>query len=1023
MRAAISWMAENHVAANILMFALLLGGLFSAGFIKQEIFPDIELDLIEISVSYFGAGPEDIEEGVLLQVEDAVRGIGGIKEIRSTAREGVGTVLVEVDPEYDTDLVLQDIKTAVDRIVTFPEAAERPVIKKLLRRRQVLYLALYGNASEHSLRFWAERIRDELLSMPGISQVDLSGVSPHEITVSVPEDVLRRYQVTLADIARLIRESAQDIPAGQIRTEGGQIRIRTAARKEWARQFRQIAVVTRDFGLLSLGDIVKVEDSFRQTDISARFDGMPAAMIEVFRTGDERPTEISRKVHAFIEEFSPRLPSSIKLAIWKDRSEMLKERIHLLVKNALLGLLLVLVVLGLFLELRLAFWVMLGMPVSFLGAMALMPALDVSINMISLFAFIMALGIVVDDAIVVGENIFEHRKRGKDPLSASVDGAIQVARPVIFSVLTSILAFVPLLFIEGSTGKFIEVIPKIVITILALSLFESLFILPAHLNTPLSAGSSEKGLFKAAAAARMWVARRLERFIRGSYGPILRRMLENRYMTISAALAILILVAGFIGGGIIKFRFMPKIEADTVKVTLKMVPGTTMEQTARAVEQIEKRAMEVVSELKGEDPGLFRHIYTIIGKGGPNQAQISLILAPAEERLVSSSEVARRWREGIGPIAGVEYLMFKNDLVRMGDNIHIRLAAKDFDLLEEGGELIRQALARYPGVSDISFDLERGERELQLRLRPEARALGLTAWKLGQQVRDAFYGAEALRFMRGENEVWVMVKYPEEARRHLYDLYNMRVATPDGSRIPIVKAAEIVETESFSVINRVDRHRVINITASVDERRANAREILADLKAGVLKQLKEQHPELKIKFEGESRASSETLGSMKRGFTAVLAVMYILLAVPFRSYTLPFVVMCAIPFGVVGAVLGHMLLGYNLSIMSLFGMVALSGVVINDSLLLLDYVRIVKAKGLRGIEAMVAASTRRFRPILLTSLTTFFGLAPMLLETSIQARFLVPMAISLAFGILFATVITLVIIPALYLAFEDLKGG
>lgn len=1022
MRAAIAWMADNHVAANILMFALLLGGLFSAGFIKQEIFPDIELDLIEISVSYFGAGPEDIEEGVLLQVEDAIRGIGGIKEIRSTARENVGTVMVEVDPEYDTDLVLQDIKNAVDRIVTFPEAAERPVIRKLLRRRQVLYLAVYGDASEHSLRYWAERIRDELLSKEEISQVDLSGVRPYEITVSVPEDVLRRYQVTLEDIARLIRESAQDIPAGRIRTEGGQIRIRTKAKKYWARQFDKITVVTRDFGLLNLGDIVKVEDSFRETDVAARFDGKPAAMLDIYRTGDERPTEISRVVRQFVSEFSPRLPSTIKLAIWKDRSEMLRERINLLVRNALMGLVLVLVVLGLFLQLRLAFWVMLGMPVSFLGAMAVMPALDVSINMISLFAFIMALGIVVDDAIVVGENIFEHRKRGKSPLEASVDGALQVARPVVFSVLTSILAFVPLLFIEGSTGKFIGVIPKIVISILAISLFESLFILPAHLNTPYRPDSQTAGPMRAAAAARRWVARRLEHFIKKRYRPALVWLLENRYLTIAAAMGLLIVMAGLVGGGIIKFRFMPKIEADTVKVTLKMVPGTTMEQTSRAVGYLEEQAMKTIEHFKERDPGLFRHIYTMVGAGGANQARISLILAPAEERRVSSSEVARYWRRSLGPIPGVEYLEFKNDLVRMGENIHIRLAAKDFHVLEAAGDRIRQALSRYPGVSDITFDLERGEREIQLRLRPEARALGLTAWKLGQQVRSAFYGAEALRFMRGENEVWVMVKYPNEARRHIYDLYNMRVATPDGSRIPITKAADITETESFSAINRVDRKRVINITASVDEKRANAREVLADLKAGVLSDLEREHPGIKIDFEGESRASSETLGSMKQGFMAALAVMYILLAVPFRSYSLPFVVMCAIPFGVVGAVLGHMLLGYNLSIMSLFGMVALSGVVINDSLLLLDYVRIVKSRGLKGIEAVAAASTRRFRPILLTSLTTFFGLAPMLMETSIQARFLVPMAISLAFGILFATVVTLVLIPAIYLAFEDLSG-
>ncbi len=1021
-RKVIAWMAGNHVAATLLMLALILGGLFSAGLVKQEIFPDVELDIIEISVNYPGAGPEDIEEGIVLQVEDAVRGITGIREVRSTAADGYGRIYVELEPGEDTDQILQDIKNAVDRISTFPEAAERPLIRKLVRKRQVLYIALYGDASEHALRYWAEQLRNELLSQDGVSQVELTGVRPHEITISVPEDLLRRYSITLSEIARLIRESAQDVPAGEIKTEGDRIRIRTKAKKYWARDFRKIAVITRDFGLLYLGDIVRIEDSFRDLDLLSRFDGQPAAMLEVFRTGDEKPLQISRTVKMVLKQFQSRMPSSIHAAIWKDRSDMFKQRRNLLLKNAALGLCMVLVVLGLFLELRLAFWVMMGIPISFLGAICLMPLGDVSINMISLFAFIMALGIVVDDAIVVGENIFEHRKRGLSPLDAAVDGTCQVAKPVVIAVLTSIIAFTPLLFVEGSTGKFISVIPKIVIFILAISLIESLLILPAHLNTPKVVEARRKGIARMFAAMRIWISRKLLWFINRQYAPALERMLQYRYLSVAAGISAIVLMAGVLAAGIVKFSFMPRVEADTIRVTIQMVPGVTISRLQQAVKRVEQAAHETVRHFEKQEPGLLRHIYTAIGGNGAGQAVISMNLVPSDQRKLSAKEITAYWRDSLKPIPGVEYIQFKSDIMRLGANIHIRLSAPDFDTLESCRDRVVHSLGRYPGVTDITSDLERGEREFQLRLRPEARALGLTAWQLGQQVRSAFYGAEALRMMRGENEVWVMVKYPEEQRRTVYSLYDMRIATPDGSRIPITKAAEITEVQGFSSIKRVDRRRVVNITASVDQSRANAREILMDMQGGVLRQIQTAYPGVKVSLEGESRASKETMGSLKYGFLAVLGAIYLLLAIPFRSYTMPLIVMCSIPFGLVGAVMGHMLLGYDLSIMSVFGMVALCGVVINDALLLMDYAWQLREKGMERIEAMVAAGKRRFRPILLTTLTTFFGLTPMLLERSLQAKFLVPMAISLAFGILFATVVTLVLIPAISLVFEDLKS-
>ncbi len=1013
-------MAENHVAANLLMLTLLFGGLFSVSLIKQEIFPDIELDIIEVSVSYFGAGLEDIEEGILLQVEDALRGIEGIKEIRSVARQSVGQVFIEVLPEYNTDIVLQDVKNAVDRIVTFPEAAERPIIKKLVRRRQVLYLAVYGDTTKNELRDWAERIRDELLLLPDISQVELEGVSTHEITVSISEDTLRRFGITLNEVASLIRKSSLDIPAGQIRTAGGKIQIRTKAKRYWAREYKDITILTKDFGLVRLGDIATLKDSFRDTDILSRFDEKPAIIIDVFRTGDERPTKISKEVKDFVKKISKKLPPNIYLSLWKDRSIMLKERIRLLLKNALMGLILVIVILGAFLEPGLAFWVMLGIPVSFLGAMAFMPFLDVSINMISLFAFIMALGIVVDDAIVVGENCYEHRKRGLSPLDAATAGTAQVALPVIFSVLTTGIAFSPLLFIEGSTGKFISVIPKIVITILAISLFECLFILPSHLNTKRPVLNEKGRIYYLFTAIRFFVERNLSKFLDKTFEPGLKWLLKNRSITVSFGIGILILTIALVASGIIKFHFMPKIEADTIKVTLKMLPGASFEETVKLVDFIEKKAKDSVRHFEKEDPDLFRHIYSLVS--GPTKAKITLILAPSQERHISSSRVADLWRKSIGSLPGIEYIRFQNELVHLGENIHIRLYAKSFKTLEEGGEKIKNALSSYPGVKDISFDLERGEREIQLHLKPEARALGITSLYLGSQIRGAFYGAEAIRMMRGENEVWIMAKYPEKLRRHLSALFNMWIKTPDGERIPLKKAATIKEVRAYNVINRVNRLRVMNITASVDEKIANSEEILNDLKLGLIKRLQDELPGLKISLEGQSRASFEAMTSMKHGFVVALFIMYLSLAIPFRSYFLPIIVMSSIPFGIVGAIFGHLLLGYNLSIMSLFGMVALSGVVVNDSLLLLDYGRRLRNKGYSPSEAILLAAKRRFRPIILTSLTTFFGLSPLILEKSVHAKFLIPMAISLAFGILFATFVTLILIPVIYLITQDLKN-
>ena len=1037
MKAAVAWMCRNHVAANLLMLVLVAGGAIRMRAIKQEVFPEISLDTIQVTVAYPGAGPEEVEEGILRKIEENLTGVEGIKEVRSVAKEGVGVVSAELYPGEDPDIKLQEIQSEVDRIVTFPEEAEKPVITKLLNRYEVISVVVYGRASERSLREQAEIIREELLSLPGITQVDLAGVRPYEISVEIPEENLRRYGLTLPEVARRIRDASLDMPGGTVRTRGGQILIRTKERRYTGPGYESLPIVTAADGTrVLLGDIATVRDGFAETDLSARFDGRPAAMVKVYRVGDQRPLEIARTVKEYVRAKARDLPASLKIATWNDTTELLRSRLALLKKNATLGLILVFLILGLFLEIRLALWVMLGIPISFFGAMILLPAADVSINMISLFAFILALGILVDDATIVGENIYTHRQMGKDYLRAAVDGALEVAVPVVFSVLTTVAAFVPLIYVSGVIGKFIRVIPLVVISLLLISLVESLFVLPAHLaggrrRTP-------RGFLAWVERVRLGFGARLEAFVNGPYARFLSVCLEYRYATVAAGVAVLLTAVGLVRGGVLKFHFMPEVDGDVITASIKMPPGTPVEETARVQRYLEDKAMEVVAAYDRERPpghGILRHLYAVVGgtmieaghlgstpEARSNLSDMALFLTQSEKRHVPAEEITDRWRDAVGQVPGVESITFISNVVRMGAHIDVQIAHEDFGVLEAAAARIEKALAGYAGVGDIADTYSRGKREFKIRLRPEAETLGITAADLGRQVRAAFYGAEALRLQRGRNEVKVMVRYPEADRRRLASLERLRVRTPRGGEIPLVEAADVVEGRGFAEINRAHRKRVVDVTARVDSRVASAGDILADLQRTVLRELEGEYPGIAFSLEGEAKERRESMQSMRDGFLLALVAIYALLAVPFRSYVQPVLIMVAIPFGLVGAVIGHLLMGFSLSILSMFGLVALSGVVVNDSLLLIERVNRSRRAGAGVREALVEAGTRRFRPILLTSLTTFFGLTPMIVEKSVQAQFLIPMAISLGFGILFATGITLVLIPALYLVLEDVRG-
>ncbi len=1042
MNAMIRWMAHHGVAANLLMLVFMVGGLVVGLNIKQEVFPEIALDKVQVSVVYPGAAPEEVEEGVLLIIEENVSGLEGIKKMTSLAVEGRGTVTVELLPGVDPDVALQDVKAEVDRIDTLPEEAEKPVITKLVNRVEVVSLVVYGQASERSLRESAETVRDELLALPQITQAELGGVRPHEIAVEISEENLRRFGLTLEGVAQRVRRAALDLPGGEIRAQGGEILLRLKERRDHGRDFEDIVVLHSPEGAqVRLGDVATIRDGFEQTDEFALFDGLPAAMVTISRVGDQKPGEIARTVLDYVAAKGPALPPSIRLATWNDTSELLQSRIDLLLKNALLGLGLVLLGLSLFLAIRLALLVMLCIPVAFLGALFLMPGLGVSINMISLFAFILALGIVVDNAIVVGENAFGHRSRGLAPGQAAVLGASEVAGPIIFSALTTVAAFLPLLFVAGTMGKFIGAIPLVVIPVLTISLIQSLFILPAHLRKGLAKQKKRKYFIK------RWQDRLgagLERFVAGPYARLLGLAMEHRYTTVALALAALILSVGLVGGGKVQFRFMPEVEADVITATLRMPHGTPVEQTTRVVEHLVRQAGLAVAEfdrglLLGHssdhpsDGTVMRHIYALVGAhllpgGGPqgasktsggHLANVALQLKPGEERDVSSEAVARRWRELTGDVAGVESLTFKADLMRFGANIDVQLSHSDFDVLIPASEHLKAALADYPGVSDIADNHAAGKEEISIRLRAEAATLGLTEEDLGRRVRAAFHGAEALRLQRGRNEVKVMVRYPEDRRVSLADLENLRVRAPGGVELPLDMAAHLQQSRGYSAINRTDRKRVINVTATVDARTGNAQDILQNLRQTVLADLAADHPGLGFDLEGEERERRESFSSMGQGFLMALFLIFALLAIPFRSYSQPLIVMAAIPFGIVGAIWGHMIMGINLSMLSLFGIVALSGVVVNSSLLLIDFINTGRRDGMNVREAVLASGQRRFRPILLTSLTTFFGLMPMILERSVQAQFLIPMAVSLGFGVLFATGITLLLIPALYMVLED----
>ena len=1034
----IDWFARNHVAANLLLFSIIIGGFYSLhSTLKLDLFPEVEPDIIRVFVPLRGATPEDVELGVAIRIEEAVQDLEGIDRITSRSVEGSTTVRIEVDSDYAPRDLLNDIKNRVDSINTFPADTEKPVVSLLQRNHAVLSVVVAGNYSEKEIRTFAEQVRDDLLSIEGVTQIRLDAVRKYEISIEASQDRLREFRLTLADIATAVQRSSLDVSAGNVRTEGGDVLIRSKGQAYRRAQFEDIVVKTNpDGSIIRVSDVAKVDDGFEEVLLKAGFNGEYAAMIRVYRTGGQDVMEVAGKVKDYIAERQDTLPAGMLLDYWNDRSTYLQARLGTLVNNGIQGSILVIILLAMFLRPAVAFWVFIGIPASFLGALILMPLSGVSINMMSLFGFIIVLGIVVDDAIVTGENIYTRLREGGDPLDASIRGTRQVAVPVTFGILTTIAAFSPLAFVEGRMGDFMGAIPAVVIPCLVFSLVESKLVLPAHMKTVRI--RSNAATLTGFTGFQQRFADGFEQFILDYYRPVLRFALAHRYSVIAGFLGFLLLTLALVLSGWAKFIFFPRVESDTATVTLTMPVGTPFQVTDRHMQRITATAFGLQRKYTngaGGEP-IIRNILSTTGSalaqtgGGPGGTQnygdhfgqVIIETVPSDERVtdIRTLELVDEWRKAIGTIPGAESLTYRAELIHGGDPVNIQLNAQSLETLAQVGEQIKQRLATYPTVFDIEDTLSDGKEELRIELTRQGHVLGLTRAAIANQVSQAFRGFEAQRIQRGRDDIRVIVRLPREERSTTATLDEYLVTAPDGRRVPLSHVATLTPGIGPSTITRVDRERTMTIKADVDKDETNMTVLRADLEE-YLRTLLISYPGVSYTLEGEAKEQRKSFDSLQWGMIVILFVIYALLALPLKSYVQPLIVMSVIPFGIIGAVWGHWIMGRDLSFPSMLGVMALVGVVVNDSLVLVDFINQKKAEGKSVLEAVLNAGVVRFRPVMLTSLTTFFGLLPLLFEKSVQAQFLIPMGISLGFGILFATTITLVMIPVNVIIVEDVR--
>ncbi len=1039
MHTAIAWFTKNPVAANLLMFVLIVGGIMSLYTVHQEEFPSMDIRMVTVAVPYLGAAPEEVEQGVCIRIEEALKGTDGIEKIQSSASEGNCSVIAMLFDDASEIDVLNNIKSQVDGINTFPKETEKPIVSKVTIKQGVLQIALAGDTDERTLKEIGKEIRDDIAAIDGISTVSLEFVRPYEISIEVSEDSLRRYGLTLEQVSRVIRNTSLDMPGGTLKTEGGDILLRAKGQAYWGEEFESIVVLTRNDGTkVFLSEIATIRDTFEEGDLTARFNGDLSAIIKVDRVGKEDAINMASSVFEYIEAYQPSLPPGLELTVWQNEAAGLQERLDTLTNTAVGGLGLVVLILALFLKFRLAMWVAAGIPIALLGTIAVFPYADISMSTMTVLAFILVLGILVDDAIVVGERVYGHEQMGKPPIQAAIDGTWEVSVPVIFGVLTTMAAFLPLLLATGRMGGFFSVIGHVVVIALVLSIIESQLILPSHLAHR-NRDEASTGFSKRWNNMQSKLAGWLEGIANNHYRPILKKAVDNRYITASIGLGVLILALALIASGRVVFAFFPAIEGDRVYATLEMPEGVAVETTALAAAQLEAAAKALQADLEPltGNPATIENILTSIGRAaqrgngpprgaGPGRshfAEVVIELVPRTERNnFRSNQAAQMWREKVGNIPDAVKLSFSSDEYSAGEPINFELSARDVDMIRAAATDLRAELSRYDGVMDITDSFRAGKQEIKLSLLPEARTLGLTLSDLASQVRSAFYGNEAQRIQRGQDDVRVMVRYPEIERSSIGNLEDMYIRTPQGTEVPFYSVAQFELGRGYSTINRVDGRRVINVIGDVDRAAVAPEEVIGSIQRQVLPQLRAKYPGLTVKLAGEQEERAKSFTGLFNAAILSLIVIYALLAIPLRSYIQPLVIMSVIPFGAVGAITGHWIMGYELMFFSALGIVALSGVVVNASLVLVDYINRRRREGMDLEEAVLSAGVVRFRPIMLTSVTTFVGLIPLMGNPTPDTTPFIPMAISLAFGVLSATFITLLLVPSLYRMAEDMFG-
>ena len=1021
----IAWFARNSVAANLLMTMIILGGLYGAFKVQKQVFPAIVINSISIQVPYLGAAPEEVEQGVILKIEEAIKDLEGIKKLTSFAREGLGSVSIEVEDGYDTQTLLDEVKVQVDAIPSFPANTEKPVVYRGKFPQDVLWVSVYGDTTERELKEYANNMRDEIANLSGVSDVTVFGDRDYEISVEISEQRLQEYNLTFNELVNAIRGSSIDVPGGAIRSDNGDILLRANGQAYNAWDFARIPLLTDADGTrLVLGDIAVIQDGFVEDNQFALFDGKPAMSIRVRAVGDQNALEISQAVNRYIEKKRETMPGNIQADTWGDSSFYLADRLSMMTSNMLQGALLVFIVLSLFLRVKLAFWVIVGLPVCFLGTFALMPTelISVSINMLSLFGFILVLGIVVDDAIIMGESAYSEIDKKGHSTDAVIRGVKRVAMPATFGVLTTIAAFSPMLMVSGTFGVIWKTIGIVVILCLVFSLIESKLILPAHLaNMKLKPYDPAKA--NKFQRFRDIFSIGIKTFIQSKYLPFLERALKYRYTTLASFIAMLMLTAGLFASGLVKWQFFPNIPSDFMMASVELEPGSSLQQRDNAlkvlIESMQKMQKDVREE-SGEDA--VKHWLAF--DNGPLAGQVFLELTKGEARTLTDTQMQDIWRSHIPEVAGV-----KNFDVGApgggpggGNQLSFEFRSNNIEQIRQVSQEFRAYLNTYTGITEVTDSFASGSDEIRLNIKPEAEVLGLNLAQLAQQVRYGFYGAEAQRIQRDDEEVKVMVRYPKEERNSIGNLENMRIRAANGDDIPFGAVADIELAKGYSTINRVDGSRAVSVVAKVNTDIVDVRDLMLDANNNVIPELLERYPDVSTRLVGASKDEQEALVSLGLGFLFALFMIYALMAIPLKSYSQPLIIMSVIPFGLVGAIVGHLLLGKAVSVLSICGIIALAGVVVNDSLIMVDFVNRARKEGLNLIEAVVRSGSERFRAIILTSLTTFMGLLPIIFERSLQAQIVIPMAISLAFGILFATVITLLLVPCLYLILNDIKA-